>query len=166
MELKDFFRENPRVALGFQEARIRRICCTGGGAWRAGAAVFCEKLYFSLPLSLPTPGVLRALGVELAVLEVDVLSPGSGAEQSAGPLLPLQARPVRYIAGSGGAGRIPCADGRHQCLRRRRRPPGMRAIRELSVGPPCGNAEYKGGGAKAVQEAGLFTWDKPAYACL
>lgn len=45
--------------------------------------------------------------------------------------------------------------------------PGMRAIRELSVLSPlreCGltKAEVR----QLSKEAGLFTWDKPAYACL
>lgn len=45
--------------------------------------------------------------------------------------------------------------------------PGMRAIRELSVLSPlreCGltKAEIR----QLSKEAGLFTWDKPAYACL
>lgn len=45
--------------------------------------------------------------------------------------------------------------------------PGMRALRELSVRSPlreCGltKAEIR----KRSREAGLFTWDKPAYACL
>ena len=45
--------------------------------------------------------------------------------------------------------------------------PGMRAIRELSVRSPlreCGitKAEVR----RRSKEAGLFTWDKPAYACL
>lgn len=45
--------------------------------------------------------------------------------------------------------------------------PGMRALRELSVRSPlreCGlaKAEIR----RRSKEAGLFTWDKPAYACL
>lgn len=45
--------------------------------------------------------------------------------------------------------------------------PGMRALRELSVRSPlreCGltKAEIRA----RSREAGLFTWDKPAYACL
>ena len=45
--------------------------------------------------------------------------------------------------------------------------PGMRALRELSVLSPlrlCGltKAEIR----RLSREAGLFTWDKPAYACL
>lgn len=45
--------------------------------------------------------------------------------------------------------------------------PGMRALRELSVLSPlreCGitKAEVR----RLSREAGLFTWDKPAYACL
>ncbi|MCQ2520580.1 MAG: ATP-dependent sacrificial sulfur transferase LarE [Lachnospiraceae bacterium] len=45
--------------------------------------------------------------------------------------------------------------------------PGMQALKELEVRSPlreCGitKAEVR----KASKEAGLFTWDKPAYACL
>lgn len=45
--------------------------------------------------------------------------------------------------------------------------PGMQAIRELKVRSPlreCGLAKKEI--RKLSQEAGLFTWDKPAYACL
>lgn len=45
--------------------------------------------------------------------------------------------------------------------------PGMRAIRELSVLSPlreCGLTKTKI--RQLSKEAGLFTWDKPAYACL
>ena len=45
--------------------------------------------------------------------------------------------------------------------------PGMRALRELEVRSPlreCGvtKAQVR----RMSEEAGLFTWDKPAYACL
>ena len=45
--------------------------------------------------------------------------------------------------------------------------PGMKALRELSVESPlrlCGLT--KADVRAASKEAGLFTWDKPAYACL
>ena len=45
--------------------------------------------------------------------------------------------------------------------------PGMRALRELEVRSPlreCGLT--KGEVRRLSQKAGLFTWDKPAYACL
>ena len=45
--------------------------------------------------------------------------------------------------------------------------PGMRAIRELSVFSPlrdCGLTKEEI--RLRSKEAGLFTWDKPAYACL
>ncbi|MCR5295300.1 MAG: ATP-dependent sacrificial sulfur transferase LarE [Lachnospiraceae bacterium] len=45
--------------------------------------------------------------------------------------------------------------------------PGMRAIRELRVRSPlreCGLAKEEI--RRLSKEAGLFTWDKPAYACL
>lgn len=45
--------------------------------------------------------------------------------------------------------------------------PGMVALRELGVRSPlreCGITKQEV--RKRSQEAGLFTWDKPAYACL
>ena len=45
--------------------------------------------------------------------------------------------------------------------------PGMRALRELSVRSPlreCGLTKEEI--RRLSKEAGLFTWDKPAYACL
>ena len=45
--------------------------------------------------------------------------------------------------------------------------PGMRAIRELQVRSPLREAELtKDEIRRLSREAGLFTWDKPAYACL
>lgn len=66
------------------------------------------------------------------------------------------------------ADRVQLGYRRHQRLRRRRGPSRHAwALRELSVRSPlreCGltKAEIR----SRSREAGLFTWDKPAYACL
>jgi uncharacterized protein len=45
--------------------------------------------------------------------------------------------------------------------------PGMRAIRELSVLSPLRECDLTKAEIRMLsQKAGLFTWDKPAYACL
>ena len=45
--------------------------------------------------------------------------------------------------------------------------PGMRALRELSVRSPLRECGLTKARIRALsREAGLFTWDKPAYACL
>ena len=72
-------------------------------------------------------------------------------------MLPLQDRPVLPAASSRPGGRIHGAPGRHQRL----------ALRELEVRSPlreCGLTKDEV--RLRSREAGLFTWDKPAYACL
>lgn len=45
--------------------------------------------------------------------------------------------------------------------------PGMRALEELSVRSPLRECGLTKGEVRSLsKEAGLFTWDKPAYACL
>ena len=45
--------------------------------------------------------------------------------------------------------------------------PGMRALRELSVHSPLRECGLTKDTIRALsRDAGLFTWDKPAYACL
>ena len=45
--------------------------------------------------------------------------------------------------------------------------PGMRALRELRVESPLRSCGIAKSGVRALsKEAGLFTWNKPAYACL
>ncbi len=45
--------------------------------------------------------------------------------------------------------------------------PGMRALRELQVLSPLQSCEIEKSQIRTLsREAGLFTWDKPAYACL
>ena len=168
MDLQAFFRENPRAALGFSGGVDSRPALVGGGHLRGtGAALLCED-------GIPAP--VRAGGRQAAV-------PGAGGGAD------------RHRTGhSGGAPRWRKTPGTgattarraHSEIARRAQAdgfsllldgtnasddagdrPGMRAISELSVRSPLRECGLTKDQVRALsREAGLFTWDKPAYACL
>ena len=167
MELKDFFRENPRVALGFSGGTDSAYLLYEAVEHGAQVRPYFVKTVFQPAFELADARRLCAqLGVELAVLEVDVLSqavrsnPQDRCYHCKRALFgTLRDQAVRdgYPVLMDGTNASDDAGDR----------PGMRAIRELSVRSPlreCGitKAEVR----RRSKEAGLFTWDKPAYACL
>ena len=108
-----------------------------------------------------------ALGAALTVLEVDVLTLPQVAEnpedrcyfckQALFTALLAQARADGFPLVLDGSNASDDAGDR----------PGMRALRELEVRSPlreCGLTKDEV--RRRSREAGLFTWDKPAYACL
>ncbi len=91
-------------------------------------------------------------------------TPGGG--ESSQPVLFLQ-RMIFWTDCRGcPAGRLLLASGRHQRLGRRWGPARIRALRELSVRSPLRECGLTKGRIRELSEAKLFTWDKPAYACL
>ena len=104
----------------------------------------------------------------MTVIETDILAVPGAAANGPGPLLPLQAAAVFRACGS-----APAADGHTLLLDGTNASddagdrPGMQALRELEVRSPlreCGLTKDEV--RRLSREAGLFTWDKPAYACL
>ena len=168
MELKDFFRENPRVALGFSGGTDSAYLLYEAVEHGAQVRPYSVKTVFQPAFELADARRLCAqLGVELAVLEVDVLSQEAvrsnpqdrcyHCKRALFGTLRDQAARDGYPVLMDGTNASDDAGDR----------PGMRAIRELSVRSPlreCGitKAEVR----RRSKEAGLFTWDKPAYACL
>ena len=168
MELKDFFRENPRVALGFSGGTDSAYLLYEAVEHGAQVRPYFVNTGFQPAFELADARRLCAqLGVELAVLEVDVLSQEAvrsnpqdrcyHCKRALFGTLRDQAARDGYPVLMDGTNASDDAGDR----------PGMRAIRELSVRSPlreCGitKAEVR----RRSKEAGLFTWDKPAYACL
>ena len=168
MDLATFFRENPRVALAFSGGTDSAyLLCA---AVQAGAQVrpYYVKTAFQPAFELADARRLaEELGVALAIVELDVLS---APEVAANPpercyhckraiftALRQRAEAEGYALLIDGTNASDDAGDR----------PGMRALGELSVRSPlreCGltKAEIR----RLSKEAGLFTWDKPAYACL
>lgn len=168
MTLQEFFAENPRVALGFSGGVDSAYLLWE--AVRCGAQVrpYFVKSAFQPEFELRDARRLcRELGVELCVIPLDVLgAPGVSAnppdrcyhcKRAIFGALRQRALDEGYPVLMDGTNASDDAGDR----------PGMRALGELAVRSPlreCGitKAQVR----KLSREAGLFTWDKPAYACL
>lgn len=168
MTLLAFFKENPRAALGFSGGVDSSYLLYAGVQAGADIHPYYIKTAFQPQFELDDAERLCAqLGVPLTVLELDVLK---NEAVTANPpdrcyhcktalfgALSVQALADGYTLLLDGTNASDDAGDR----------PGMRALKELHVCSPlreCGltKAEIR----RLSREAGLFTWDKPAYACL
>lgn len=168
MTLLAFFKENPKAALGFSGGVDSSYLLYAGVQAGADIHPYYIKTAFQPQFELDDAERLCAqLGVPLTVLELDILK---NEAVTANPpdrcyhcktalfgALSVQALADGYTLLLDGTNASDDAGDR----------PGMRALKELHVCSPlreCGltKAEIR----RLSREAGLFTWDKPAYACL
>lgn len=168
MTLLAFFKENPKAALGFSGGVDSSYLLYAGVQAGADIHPYYIKTAFQPQFELDDAERLCAqLGVPLTVLELDVLK---NEAVTANPpdrcyhcktalfgALSVQALADGYTLLLDGTNASDDAGDR----------PGMRALKELHVCSPlreCGltKAEIR----RLSREVGLFTWDKPAYACL
>lgn len=168
MTLQEFFWENPRVALGFSGGTDSSYLLYE--AKRCGARVqpYYMKTAFQPEFEFEDACRLaRQLDIPLKVLELDALSAPGVAENPANRCyfcktalfgaLQKQALADGYTVLMDGTNASDDAGDR----------PGMKALQEMSVRSPlreCGltKAQIR----ENSRQAGLFTWNKPAYACL
>ena len=164
MTLSAFFQLHPKAALAF----------SGGvdSAWllhaarQAGADV---KPYFIRTPFQPAFELADAkkLAPDLTVLDLDVLQCAQVAENPADRCYHCKKQLFSFLKQQAEAdGYSILLDGTNASDQWDDRP-GMRALEELGVLSPlrlCGLT--KDDVRRLSREAGLFTWDKPAYACL
>ena len=169
MELNDFFKENPRAALAFSGGTDSAYLLYM--ALKCGAQVrpYYVKTPFQPRFELDDAlRLARELGTELTVIEYDILDDGLIAANPADRCYHCKKKLfgllLRERAANDGFPLI--IDGTNASDEAGERP-GMRALCELGVRSPlreCGLAKTE---IRArSRTAGLFTWDKPAYACL
>ena len=168
MELRDFFQECPKVALGFSGGVDSAYLLYAALDHGAQVRPYFIKTAFQPQFELEDARRLCAqLGVELTVLELDVLQIPGVAENPPDRCyhckralfgrLRQQALADGYTVLIDGTNASDDAGNR----------PGMRALGELSVRSPLRECGITKAQVRALsKEAGLFTWDKPAYACL
>ena len=168
MTLEQFFQENPRCALGFSGGVDSAYLLYAGV--RAGADIrpYFIKTAFQPAFELADARKLaEGLGAEVTVLELDALADPRVAANPADRCYYCKQNLFRTLKDRAIADGYPVLlDGTNASDEAGDRP-GMRALAELSVRSPlreCGltKAEIRA----RSREAGLFTWDKPAYACL
>ena len=168
MTLEQFFQENPRCALGFSGGVDSAYLLYAGVKAGADIRPYFIKTAFQPVFELADAQKLAAgLGVEVTVLELDALADPRVAANPADRCYYCKQNLFRTLKERAIADGYPVLlDGTNASDEAGDRP-GMRALAELSVRSPlreCGltKAEIRA----RSREAGLFTWDKPAYACL
>lgn len=168
MTLQEFFTQQPKVALGFSGGvDSAYLLCEGV---RLGAKIqpYFIKTAFQPDFELEDARRLcHQLGVRLIILELDILKERNVRENPENRCYHCKSALFGALRDSAVRDGYPVLiDGTNASDDAGDRP-GMRALKELSVRSPlreCGltKSEIR----RLSREAGLFTWDKPAYACL
>lgn len=168
MTLQEFFTEHPKAALGFSGGVDSSYLLYAGIKAGADIRPYFIKTAFQPEFELEDAKRLCAqLGAELHIIELDALTNPDVVKNPANRCyycktglfgtLQQRAKADGYTVLLDGTNASDDAGDR----------PGMKALTEMSVLSPlrlCGltKAQIR----EFSREAGLFTWDKPAYACL
>ena len=168
MTLQAFFQANPRAALAFSGGVDSAYLLWAGRHWGCDLTAYYVRTAFQPEFEYEDARRLaEEVGVPLRVVEADILSVPLAAangldrcyhcKRALFALLWETARRDGHTLLLDGTNASDDAGDR----------PGMRALRELEVRSPlreCGltKAEIRA----QSKEAGLFTWNTPAYACL
>ncbi len=167
-ELAEFFKQTPRTALGFSGGVDSSYLLYAGLQCGADVRPYYIKTAFQPQFELDDAlRMAEHLGAAVTVLEMDILSsplitsnpPDRCYHCKSAMLRMLRKKALTdgYSLIIDGTNASDSADDR----------PGMRALTELSVRSPlreCGLS--KDDIRRLSKEAGLFTWNKPAYSCL
>ncbi len=168
MDLQTFFQENPKVALGFSGGVDSAFLLWAALTYGADVRPYFVKTVFQPAFEeADARRLCRQLGAPLTVVPVDILLSGKIRENAADrcywckrelfSALSRQAQKDGYQVVIDGTNASDDAGDR----------PGMRALQELSVRSPLRQCGLTKDEIRArSQAAELFTWDKPAYACL
>ena len=168
MTLQAFFQANPRAALAFSGGVDSAYLLWAGRHWGCDLTAYYVRTAFQPEFEYEDARRLaEEVGVPLRVVEADILSVPLAAAN--GPDRCYHCKRALFALLWEAArrdGHTLLLDGTNASDDAGDRP-GMRALRELEVRSPlreCGltKAEIRA----QSKEAGLFTWNKPAYACL
>ena len=168
MNLQEFFAENPRVAIAFSGGVDSSYLLYAALHYGARARAYYVNSAFQPAFELEDARRLAGeLNADMKVLPVDVLASETVTANPPDRCYHCKQMIFRTILAAAEAdGFTVLLDGTNASDDAGDRP-GMRALRELSVRSPL--REYgltKAEIRRLSREAGLFTWDKPAYACL
>lgn len=168
MTLEGFFAENSRVALAFSGGVDSAYLLYA--AMKAGADItaYYVRTVFQPQFELDDAMRLaRELSARLKILDADVLSSSEVSSNPPDRCYHCKAIIMGTISRAAKVDGYPVIiDGTNASDDLSDRP-GVRALREYGIHSPLrecsiGKEEIR----RRSREAGLFTWDKPAYACL
>lgn len=168
MTLQEFFTEHPKAAIAFSGGVDSSYLLREGLRFGRDIKAYYVKSLFQPEFEMEDAKRLAAeLGANMEIIEVDVLANTEVVKNPSNRCYyckqAIFGTILRHAAADGyrtildGTNASDDADDR----------PGMKALAEMRVLSPlrlCGltKAEIR----QRSREAGLFTWDKPAYACL
>ena len=168
MTLNEFFAAHPKCALGFSGGVDSAYLLYAGVL--AGADIHPYYIKTAFQPRFERDDALRLageLGVEVTVLELDALADPQVAANPAERCYYCKQNLFRALKARAAAdGYAVLLDGTNASDDAGDRP-GMRALRELAVRSPLRECGLTKRDVRMLsRDAGLFTWDKPAYACL
>lgn len=168
MTLQEFFTLHPKAAVAFSGGVDSAYLLYAAKKYARQTKAYYVKSQFQPHFELRDAAKLaQELGVDFKILKQDVLSVPHVKENRADRCYVCKKAIFQTIMASARADGFPVLlDGTNASDDVKTRP-GMRAMAELSVLSPlreCGLTKPKI--RRLSKEAGLFTWDKPAYACL
>lgn len=168
MTIQEFFERHPKAAIAFSGGVDSAYLLYAAGKYADKVRAYYVKSEFQPQFELDDAVRLaNELGAEMKVLTLNVLSvPCVSANPSDRCYYCKKAIFGAITAAAAEDGFSVLLDGTNASDDAGDRP-GMRALEELSVLSPlreCGLTKSQI--RKLSKEAGLFTWDKPAYACL
>ncbi|MBQ8525126.1 MAG: ATP-dependent sacrificial sulfur transferase LarE [Clostridia bacterium] len=168
MTLEDFFKQNTRVALGFSGGVDSSYLLWAALRYALSVQPYYIKTPFQPQFEYEDAmNLCKKLGAELKVIEYDILSDVSVAENPSDRCYHCKKALFTLLksrAAKDGFDTVLDGTNFSDDISDR---PGYAALKELSVCSPlreCGLTKDKI--RELSKEAGLFTWDKPAYACL
>ena len=168
MKINEFFENNPKVAVAFSGGVDSAYLLYAAKQYAKEVQAYYVSSAFQPQFELEDAARLaKELDVPMRVLPVDVLSSDIIAANPADRCYHCKKMIFEAVRKAAGEDVFyVLLDGTNASDDEGDRP-GMRAIRELSVFSPlrdCGLTKEEI--RLRSKEAGLFTWDKPAYACL
>ncbi len=168
MTLQEFFQEEPRAAVAFSGGVDSAFLLWAATHYGCDVRAYYVKTAFQPQFELEDARRLaEELSVPMTVVEADILAVPEAAAN--GPRRCYYCKRALFSLvreAAAGDGYALLLDGTNASDDTGDRP-GMQALRELAVRSPlreCGltKAQVR----ELSRQAGLFTWNKPAYACL
>ena len=168
MKLEDFFEKNNKVAIAFSGGVDSTYLLYAAVKAGSDLKAYCVKSAFQPGFELKEAlEMAERIGAQLEVIEVDVLSDDTVASNPADRCYYCKQHIMSAIKAAAEAdGYSVICDGTNASDDADDRP-GFKALGEFGIRSPlreCGLT--KEDIRRLSKEAGLSTWDKPAYACL
>ena len=167
MTLNDFFARYPRVAIAFSGGVDSAYLLYAATRYARAVQAYYVKSDFQPQFELEDAlRLAEDMHAALKVLRVDVLSDANVTANPPNRCYFCKRRIFETIRAQAAADGFSVLDGTNASDDVNDRP-GVRALEELSVLSPLRMCSLtKDEIRRLSKEAGLFTWDKPAYACL